>query len=98
MSGRHSHRIQRPLIYMIRDLIDDLRQDPWRSENPFSPGLQDCHRVLFRAGSSRQEMEQALNGWLADEQPCLFGRMEAKQGRLAYCLLTESDLYRGDDH
>jgi hypothetical protein len=83
---------------MIRDLIDDLPEDPWRRANAFSPGVRACHDVLFRAGASRAEMGQALDRWLATEQPCLFGRMEAKQGRLAYCLLTENDLQRGDDH
>jgi hypothetical protein len=83
---------------MIRDLIDDLPEDPWRRANAFSPGVRACHDVLFRAGVSRAEMEEAFNRWLATEQPCLFGRMEAKQGRLAYCLLTENDLQRGDDH
>jgi hypothetical protein len=83
---------------MIRNLIDDLRQDPWRKTTVFSPGVQACHDVLFRPGASRTEMEVALNRWLATEQPCLFGRMEAKQERLAYCLLTENDLQRGDGH
>jgi hypothetical protein len=83
---------------MIRDLLDELPEDPWRQEHPFSGDVDACQQVLFRAGSSRSEMEQALNEWLAREQPCLFGRMEARQGRLAYCLLTENDLQRGDDH
>ena len=50
---------------MIRDLIDDLPRDPWRRGHPFSPGLQACHEVLFRAGASRGEMEEAINRWLA---------------------------------
>ncbi len=83
---------------MLSDLLDNLAEDPWRQENPFSAPVAECHDVLFRKGASRAEMAQALNKWLATEQPCLFGRMEAKQGRLAYSLLTENDLYRGDDH
>ncbi len=83
---------------IIGDLIEDLPQDPWRESHPFSADVQTCHDVLFRAGSSRAEMAAALDSWLAPEQPCLFGRMEAKQHRLAYCLLTENDLERGDDH
>jgi hypothetical protein len=86
------------VIYMIRDLIDELPEDPWRGAHQFSPGVQACHGVLFRSGASRAEMEKAINDWLAAEQPCRFGQMEAKQGRLAFCLLTENDLYRGDDH
>jgi len=83
---------------MIGELIEDLPQDPWREDNPFSPDMQACHNVLFQVGSTRAEMAEALDDWLASQQPCLFGRMEAKQHRLAYCLLTENDLERGDDH
>jgi hypothetical protein len=83
---------------MIGDLIEDLPQDPWRASHRFSPDMQACHDVLFRAGSTRAEMAESLDEWLASEQPCLFGRMEAKQNRLSYSLLTENDLERGDDH
>lgn len=83
---------------MIADLIEELPQDPWRAANPFSAEMQACHDVLFRRGSSRIAMTEALDKWLGTEQPCLFGRMEAKQHRLAYCLLTENDLERGDNH
>lgn len=83
---------------MIRDLLDNLPADPLRLQTPFSSDMQKCHKELFRPSASRSEMEAALNDWLADNQPCLFGRMEAKQGRLSYSLLTENDLYRGDDH
>src|SRR5690554_4481603 len=84
---------------MIRDLLDDLTEDPWRQEHPFSEPMRACQNVLFRAGASRAEKEQALNNWLSStEQPCLFGRMEARQGRIAYCLLTENDFQQGDDH
>lgn len=83
---------------MIQNLIDALPPDPWRVQAGFSPDIQACHEVLFRPDASRPEMEDALNRWLAEHQPCLFGRMEARQGRLSYCLLTERDLLRGDDH
>ena len=78
--------------------MEGVTEDRWRQEHPFSDDLRTCQDVLFRAGASREEMEQALNDWLAKEQPCLFGRMEANRERLSYCLLTENDLYRGDDH
>lgn len=83
---------------MIADIIEELPQDLWRAANPFSKDIQTCHDVLFRSDSSRAAMAKVLDEWLGTEQPCLFGRMEAKQHRLAYCLLTENDLERGDDH
>ncbi|NOT00667.1 MAG: hypothetical protein HOP29_08570 [Phycisphaerales bacterium] len=35
---------------------------------------------------------------MAENQPCWFGKMEAKARRLAFCILTENDIERGDDH
>src|SRR4051794_12541961 len=86
------------VAWMIADIIEELPQDPWRASNPFSTDIQTCHDVLFRSGSSRAAMAQVLDDWLGAEQPCLFGRMEARQHRLAYCLLTENDLEHGDGH
>lgn len=83
---------------MIADLIDTLPHDSWRDDNPFSPDVRECHQVLFRTGATRNEMAAALDTWLIKSQPCRFGQMEARQRRLAYCLLTENDLQRGDDH
>lgn len=83
---------------MLPDLLDNLADDPWRRENPFSARVAACQDVLFRAGASRAEKVDELNKWLVSEQPCLFGRMEANRGRLAYCLLTENDMQRGDDY
>lgn len=83
---------------MLPDFLEALADDPWRRTSPFSDTVSACHEVLFRSAATRSEMADALNAWLATEQPCLFGQMEAKQKRLAYCLLTENDLYKGDEH
>jgi hypothetical protein len=58
--------------------------------------MAQCHAVLFDAHRTRREKADALASWLAEFQPCLFGRMEARQGRLAFCLLTENDLEASD--
>lgn len=82
----------------ISELVDRLAPDPWRQQMDFSPDIAACHDVLFASGVSRSRMADALTRWLRSEQPCLFGRMEATKRRLAFCVLTENDLYRGDDH
>src|SRR5207245_6238317 len=56
-----------------------------------------CHGVLFDVAASRSEKMAALSDWLGENQPCLFGRMEAKRNRLAFCLLTENDMERSDE-
>ena len=84
--------------WQVSDLIGRLEKerDPWRARNVFSADMADCHRVLYDPAASRTEMAEALAAWLGDWQPCLFGRMEARQHRLAFCILTENDLERSD--
>jgi hypothetical protein len=92
-------RLMGPENWTISDLIAQLSLDPdaWRSENPFSQDMRKCHAVLFDARRTRAEKATALSQWLSEFQPCLFGRMEAKQSRLEICLLTDNDLQRSDD-
>lgn len=82
--------------WTVSDLIARLKPDPWRQANPFSEEMRTCHEVLFQPGSSRADMAKALANWLAENQPCLFGQMEAKQQRLAFCILNENDLAQSD--
>ncbi len=81
----------------VSDMIGRLPPDRWRlNDRPFSEDLVKCHEALFDPRRTRRQKLAALESWLADFQPCLFGRMEAKQGRLAFCLLTENDLEASD--
>ena len=82
--------------WRVSDLIAQLQPDPWRANHRFSADILQCHDVLFNPVSSRGEKTAALSHWLAESQPCLFGKMEARQRRLAFCLLTENDLERSD--
>jgi hypothetical protein len=83
----------------LMDLLDALNADRWRQENPFSPDMEDCQQRLFDPTNSRQEKADTLLAWLGSpNQPCLFGRMAAKKGWLSVCILTETELARGDDY
>jgi hypothetical protein len=83
--------------WAISDMVGRLQADPWRANvRPFSADMERCHSILFDPRRTRGEKVAALAGWLAENQPCLFGKMEAKQNRLAFCLLTENDLERSD--
>jgi hypothetical protein len=84
-------------MWVVSDLVDALEPDPWRDSNPFSTDIEECHRVLFDPQRTIEAKAKALDHWLANFQPCLFGQMEAKQGRIAYCVLTENHFERGDD-
>src|SRR5207253_2471631 len=85
-------------MWTVSDFIAQLEPDHWRqTECPFSEDMEKCHEQLFRAETSRAEKANVLAKWLSDNQPCLFGQMEAKQNRLAFCILTDNDLERSDD-
>ena len=82
--------------YQLRDLIPQLRADPWRSANPFSsdlgPALEQLHQC-----QSDEDRAAVIAEWLALRQPCIFGRMAARRGLLSYCFLTPEDVQSGDD-
>ena len=81
----------------INDLVGRLQPDPWRAqEHPFSEDMERCHVILFDPRRTRGEKVTALTNWLAENQPCLFGQMEARQRRLVFRLLNENDLERSD--
>lgn len=48
-------------------------------------------------GVSDEIATTALSEWLSKFQPCLFGRIAAKQGLISYCLLREEDLLASDE-
>ncbi len=77
--------------------MDNLVADEWRAENPFSPEVASCHAELLGSQISEQRAE-LLRRWLAQHQPCFFGRMAALKGLIDYCFLTESDLLRDERH
>lgn len=83
-------------VWLIRDLVETLESDPWRVAHGFSGDIESRHAVLFDHRKPRAEKITSLCSWLSDAQPCLFGRIEARQGRLVICLLTDHDLERSD--
>ena len=81
----------------LPELMDNLVADEWRVNNPFSPEVASCHAGLLAAQTSGQRSE-LLSHWLANHQPCFFGRFAAKKGMIDYCFLTENDLLRDERH
>jgi len=80
----------------IRDLIDRLIPDQWRAEAGFSPDIEAAHSQLFGKELSAAHAADVLNRWLAENQPCLFGRIGARLGLITYCVLTEFELGQPD--
>jgi hypothetical protein len=84
------------MSHTIANLLPRIATDPWRTHTPFSPQVVDANRAIFDSGEDHSRIREALNAWLEKNQPCLFGRLAAKQDLLRYCILTESDLAKSD--
>ncbi|OAI50257.1 hypothetical protein AYO44_17940 [Planctomycetaceae bacterium SCGC AG-212-F19] len=74
-----------------------LQKDAWRSQVGFSPEIGRTNQRLFDNTLSREAREEALREWIQHHQPCLFGRIAAKNDLLSYCILTKSDLAGSDE-
>lgn len=81
----------------IESLLDRLIPDEWREKAPYAGSFGDCHSALLDAPSDERRAA-LLGAWLARHQPCLFGRQAARLGRIEYCFLTDTDLFKGDEH
>jgi len=82
----------------IDELIENLKPDQWRRENSFSEDIEKCNQALFNGQLTRSQMAEVVSDWFSLYQPCLFGRHAAKDGKLSFCILTETDLAKGDEH
>jgi hypothetical protein len=78
-------------------LMQGLTDDPWRAAAPFSPEIQGALEMTLDPSANENEIKRVLSGWISKHQPCLFGRIAAKQDLLVYCLLTEEDLMGPDE-
>jgi hypothetical protein len=83
----------------LSDLYAKLTVDLWRSAHPFSKDIEIANEVLLFPYSRDVERREALENWLQGRhQPCLFGRIAAKNKGIHYCFLTTEDLLKSDDH
>lgn len=83
----------------IAQLMKNLTPDPWRAEEDFSQDIEFCHRQILDDSKSDAEIAEALRAWLADNQPCLFGRLSAGNlDLLSFCILRDQDLDQSDKH
>jgi hypothetical protein len=81
----------------ISQLVRELELDGFREQTPFETNVAATAARLAKS-SSYEESAVALSEWLSRFQPCLFGRIAARLGGLAYCFLSESDLEQSDEY
>ena len=82
----------------VRELVAGLKVDAWRSRVGFTADVQDAHDRLDSA-LTKDAKAQLINSWLGAgrNQPCLFGRMAARFGRIGFCVIDDEDLKKPDD-
>jgi hypothetical protein len=73
-----------------------LKPDALRDQHKFSSDIEEAMVEILASKDGEDEIPSVLNGWIAQYQPCLFGRLAAKKGLLSYCILTEQDLRQSD--
>jgi hypothetical protein len=79
----------------IATLMSRIEPDPWRSKAGFSSEMRAALDVTLNS-KSVAEIESALNAWIRKYQPCLFGRIAAKQSAITYCIVSE-EMLCGDE-
>jgi hypothetical protein len=81
----------------VAQLMSKLEKDPWRAKEGFSEEVDRTNQELFKTITSDLERIDILNGWLQNNQPCLFGVIAARLGLITYCFLSEPDLSESDE-
>lgn len=83
----------------LADMIAALPQYP--KSFSFGADIDGSHELLLSDADPETVKEPLLRQWAARWQPCLFGRLAAKNLRgfgLDICWISESDIGRGDEH
>lgn len=81
----------------VAELMAKLTTDPFRAATSFSLDLAAANKSIFEAGEATDAVCSVLREWLQKNQPCLFGRIAARQELITYCVLTENDLRQSDE-
>lgn len=88
------------LSEMLLDIKFRGPQDRFRKTHPFSEDIEATHAILFSPRYDKRRKISAYRRWLEINQPCVFGRVAAKNKNVFICLLEEHEILRmkkGDD-
>jgi len=67
-----------------------LSVDSARATLSWSRDLEETQNQILATKEDRATIQTSLSAWLARNQPCVFGKFAAAQGRINYCVLTPS--------
>jgi hypothetical protein len=88
------------LAEMLLDLKYRGPADQLRRRHPFSEDIEATHAILFSNRYDKRRKIRAYRQWLETYQPCVFGRVAAKNKNVFICLIEEHEVLRmrnGDD-
>jgi hypothetical protein len=71
--------------------------DRLRKTRPFSDDIKATQAILFDPDVPKLKKLKAYRSWLQNFQPCVFGRIAAKNENIFICLLDEHDILRMKD-
>lgn len=92
--------MKKHLAEMILDTKFHSPNDGFRRRTPFSQDIESTHAILFNPRYNKRTKISAYRKWLETNQPCVFGRVAAKNKNVFICLLEEHEILRmrkGDD-
>jgi hypothetical protein len=68
--------------------------DRFRVRHAFASDIEATHAILFSPKYSKRMKISAYRKWLETNQPCVFGRVAAKNKNVFICLLEEHEILR----
>lgn len=68
--------------------------DALRSRFPFSEDIEATNAILFNPKYDKRRKIRSYRAWLQSNQPCVFGRVAAKNKNIFICLLEETEILR----
>jgi hypothetical protein len=86
--------MKQQLAEMLLDLKFRGPEDAFRKRRPFSEDMEAAQAILFNPRYGRLRKISAYRRWLELNQPCVFGRVAAKNRNLFICLLEEHEILR----
>jgi hypothetical protein len=79
---------------MLLDIKFHGDRDAFRTKRPFSEDIEAAHSILFNPRYDKWKKLNIYRKWVANGQPCLFGKAAAKTKSVFICLLEEHEILR----
>lgn len=81
----------------VSELFKSLSGDPKRVTLGFSEDILQANALLHNTAATEEERARCLLLWCQHKQPCQFGKVAGKQGRIHFCFLSESAVSEWSD-